>query len=391
LERAPDGEWRHRPGEPAAGFVDERRAREATELAIVAHERDLALLNPESSCVFEVAAAAWRRHQEHVARVKPSTLADYDYLLTPPDTPPRKQGRRSSNGRVLREFGGHALATITTDQIERWLERLDDQGLSQRTVNKHRQLVSSVLGFAAIRPALYGIVENVAAAVPVRRVPDPSVLDFYEPGEIQLLADAARMGAHRSPRRPARSFAERRARRAEDQRDAALYTLAAYAGLRLGELRALRWGDISFAHATVTVSRSWSAETLSSPKSRKPRTVPLATQPATELQQLRRCSHHTERDDLVFCSRDGKPLSPTGLRKRFHRTRDAAGLRPLRFHDLRHAFGSIAVREIDTATLKDWMGHAKLATTERYLHTKPRHGDAARLDHAFGTDARPRP
>lgn len=46
-------------------------------------------------------------------------------------------------------------------------------------------------------------------------------------------------------------------------------------------------------------------------------------------------------------------------------------------------YGSIAVREIDTVTLKDWMGHAKLTTTECYLHAKPRHDDAARIDRAF--------
>ena len=97
----------------------------------------------------------------------------------------------------------------------------------------------------------------------------------------------------------------------------------------------------------------------------------------------------SEPGDYVFCQRNGKPVSPTGVRKRFLRTRAAAGLRPLRFHDLRHAFGSIAVREVDTATLKAWMGHAKLVTTERYLHAKPRHDDAARLDRAFNADARP--
>jgi len=46
-------------------------------------------------------------------------------------------------------------------------------------------------------------------------------------------------------------------------------------------------------------------------------------------------------------------------------------------------FGSLVVRELDTATLKAWMGHSKLATTERYLHAKPRHSDVARLDRAF--------
>jgi len=359
------------------------------EAAIVAHEQELASLNARASCVFETAAADWRRHQEHVAGVKPSTLADYDYLLTPPGTPARKQGKRPGDGRVLREFGGQELHTISADQIERWLEQLDDLGLSRRTVNKHRQLLCSILGFAARRPDRYGIVENVAATVPLRRESDHCALDFYEPGEIQMLADAARMGAHWSPHRPARSIAERRIRRAVNQRDAALYMLAACAGLRAGELRALRWGDVSFARATVTVSRSWSADELTSPKSRRPRAVPLATRPAVELQTLRRRSKHTEPADYVFCEPDGTPPSPTGMRKRFLRTRAAAGLRPLRFHDLRHTFGSIAVREVDTATLKAWMGHARLITTEQYLHAKPRHDDAARLDRAFSTDARP--
>jgi integrase len=59
----------------------------------------------------------------------------------------------------------------------------------------------------------------------------------------------------------------------------------------------------------------------------------------------------------------------------------------LRFHDLRHSFGSLVVRELDTATLKSWMGHSKIATTERYLHAKPRHSDVARLDRAFAGSA----
>ena len=42
------------------------------------------------------------------------------------------------------------------------------------------------------------------------------------------------------------------------------------------------------------------------------------------------------------------------------------------------------MRDIDTATLKEWMGHSKLSTTERYLHANPRHSDVARLDRVFG-------
>jgi hypothetical protein len=53
------------------------------------------------------------------------------------------------------------------------------------------------------------------------------------------------------------------------------------------------------------------------------------------------------------------------------RARDAAPLRPLRFHDLRHTFGSLAVDGGDSLVqVQAWMGHADIGTTMRYLHTK---------------------
>jgi site-specific recombinase XerD len=62
---------------------------------------------------------------------------------------------------------------------------------------------------------------------------------------------------------------------------------------------------------------------------------------------------------------------------------DVAGLRPLRFHDLRHSFGSLVIREFDPVAVKDFMGHAKITTTERYLHARSRRPDAARMTKAF--------
>ena len=216
-----------------------------------------------------------------------------------------------------------------------------------------------------------------------RREPDPGVLDFYEPEEVAALVRAAAGGRHRDPARPAVSEAERLERRRADEQDAALFTVAAFTGLRMGELLALRWSRVSFARATLVVDCSWSAGRLTSPKSRKPRTVPLATPAAAELARLAERELFTDVDDLVFCSTLGGYLDPSALRRRLRRAQLAAGLRPMRFHDLRHSFGSLVVREVDTATLKAWMGHAKLTTTERYLHAKPRHTDVARLDRAF--------
>src|SRR5829696_8182673 len=102
---------------------------------------------------------------------------------------------------------------------------------------------------------------------------------------------------------------------------------------------------------------------------------PARPQAAVEFERLSRRGRYVGGDSLVFCGPLGDPLDPSAIRRRLRRTQRAAGLRELRFHDLRHSFGSLVVRELDTATLKAWMGHANLKSTERYLHAKPRHSD----------------
>lgn len=104
---------------------------------------------------------------------------------------------------------------------------------------------------------------------------------------------------------------------------------------------------------------------------------------ATALSRLLDERGNPDRDELVFPGEDGGYLDASALRRRYGTTQKRAGLRPLRFHDLRHTFGSLAVKEAELRELQEWMGHADLKTTQRYLHHKPRAGDAARLAKAF--------
>ena len=79
----------------------------------------------------------------------------------------------------------------------------------------------------------------------------------------------------------------------------------------------------------------------------------------------------TSSDDYVFVNRLGRRLDGSALRRRVERARDAAGLPPLRFHDLRHTYGSqLVARGIDLASVKAAMGHSRITTTERYLHAR---------------------
>jgi len=116
---------------------------------------------------------------------------------------------------------------------------------------------------------------------------------------------------------------------------------------------------LSFERATLPVAAAMSAGEVAAPKWGRARTVPLATSAAAELARLAERGRFVEDDDLVFCGALGEPLDDSAIRRRLRRAQKAAGLRPLRFHDLRHSFGSLVVRELDTATLKEWMGHSE--------------------------------
>jgi integrase len=80
-------------------------------------------------------------------------------------------------------------------------------------------------------------------------------------------------------------------------------------------------------------------------------------------------------------------MSDDRLRWRYGKALERAGLRPLRFHDLRHTFGSLAISRADIVEVQAWMGHADVKTTMRYLHYRDRADAAARLNQAFAGPA----
>jgi integrase len=63
-----------------------------------------------------------------------------------------------------------------------------------------------------------------------------------------------------------------------------------------------------------------------------------------------------------------------------------AGLRPLRFHDLRHTFGTRMIAKAGIRRVQEWMGHADVQTTMKYLHYAPRADDARLVAEAFAEE-----
>ena len=150
---------------------------------------------------------------------------------------------------------------------------------------------------------------------------------------------------------------------ATSEQSAAIFTVAAFTGLRLGELRALRWGDVDFTHSTVHVRRNLPLSGVErAPKSGKVRGVPLSDQAAAALNGLSKRDRWTGEDDYVFPSPLGGPFDDSKLRKEFHAACRAAGItRHVRLHDLRHTFGTLAVRGFPLSDVQAYMGHGAIS------------------------------
>jgi integrase len=150
----------------------------------------------------------------------------------------------------------------------------------------------------------------------------------------------------------------------------------------------LRWRDVDWTGSARTISRSLSSGVERTTKTGHVRHVPMVDQAAAALDRLSQREDLVSPDDYGFRNALGRPLDGSALRRRYMRARDAAGLRRLRWHDLRHTFGSLLVAGgVDLVSIKDAMGHSQLTTTSRYLHARPAIERAAAFTAAFGGSA----
>jgi integrase len=260
---------------------------------------------------------------------------------------------------MLPAFGDQPLETITVASIDSWRTALG--GLSPRTKNK---LLVVMHGIFRRAQHVWNLPANPTASVEKYRQRSSGDIDVFTPEEVLALVRAA-----------------------GSEQDAAIYLLAAFTGLRRGELLALRWRDVDFAGSVVRVRASYAAGQLTTPKSGKVRSVPMAPDVAAALARLGQRANWVGDNDLVFPGEAGDYLDGSALRRRYTAALARAGLRPLRFHDLRHTFGTRMIAKADIRRVQEWMGHADVQTTMRYLHYAPRADDAALVAQAFAVEA----
>jgi integrase len=179
-------------------------------------------------------------------------------------------------------------------------------------------------------------------------------------------------------------------------REHPLFLCALRTGLRLGELLGLQWGDLDFNGRFVEVRRNLVAGRITTPKNGRTRRVDMSQQLAEALRALLTARKAEtlrkgwpQLPDWVFCNEEGGPLDGDNLRHRvFYRLLAKAGLRRIRFHDLRHTFASLLLQQGESPTyVKEQMGHSSIqVTVDIYGHLIPGTNRQAvdRLDDATG-------
>lgn len=169
---------------------------------------------------------------------------------------------------------------------------------------------------------------------------------------------------------------------------------AAMTGLRQGELLGLRWRDVDWTAQRVRVRQTWGrGEFSSTGKSdlSTRRSVPMADRLVAELDAWSKRSRLTNDDDLVFAHPVlGVPLDGSKVSKRFKMACAEAGVRIVRFHDLRHTFATrLASTGQPIRAIQEFLGHADIKTTQVYAHYAPSAREVEMVNQAFAMDTSP--
>lgn len=229
--------------------------------------------------------------------------------------------------RLVHLWGDLPLDHLTTLMIERY-KRDRAQVRKPRTVNKELQVIGHLCRTAV---AWELIPRDPSAGVKRLRVDESPTRVLTREEEARLLAAC---NDHLRP----------------------LVVFALQTGLRQRELTTLRWHQIDWARATVTVESGTA-------KNRKHRRIPL-TQTALDI--LRHCQAAHPDDPRVFAYRDWISV--------FRNTVTRVGLQKVSPHTLRHSFATRCIEAgISLRVLQKWLGHHSLTVTERYVHPSPAH------------------
>ena len=321
-----------------------RVATHPTLKAALAWQRDTAaavatgtLTTPASATVREVYAQWLDLAERGVARARGGALYKPGVIVS---------YRQAFTGRLLAAFGARKVAELRRRDVQAYVDELVAEGLAAQTIRNMVTALRVVLNHAAER--------ELILVNPVIGVRLPSGGETRD----NIVAPAE---------------AERLLGLLANEQDRAIYATAFYAGLRRGELMALRWDSVHFASRTLLVNPSRGsydprARQFVAPKSKRgSRRIGM---PARLIPYLEAIHDGQPPAALVFPSAAGTPFQARELARR---ARDAWGDDHIGLHVARHTFASIAIAAgANLKAVSEAMGHSGIQiTVDRYGHLLP--------------------
>lgn len=329
--------------------VGDRKAAELAAIKIRAKlaEGDLTPLEdqqPAAPLTFQAYAETWiTTHAQQACKF--STARVYENNL---------------KGHVFPVLGAKPVGGITRPDCKTLIAACREKKLSPKSIENICRTLSSVLTQA--------VEDGLAPANPAFRL-----------GRYYRQNDQPKIEIRPFTREEAAAFMT--ASKEHAPREAVLFLCALRTGMRLGELLGLQWGDIDFAGKFLDVRRNRVAGKTTTPKNGKARRIDMSTQLAESLRSLltERKAEKLKRGwkvmpEWVFCTEDGSAVDGDNLRHRaFYRVLERAGLRRVRFHDLRHTFATLLIQNGESlAYIRDQLGHSSIQlTADVYGHLIP--------------------
>lgn len=263
-------------------------------------------------------------------------------------------------------LGKVKLKDLRTRDIQKLINEKLETGLSPRSVKYIHTTLNMALK-QAIRERLIAYNPVEAVELPKQRKKE---METFSQAEVQAFLQTAW----------------------RESRHYAAFHLEFLTGLRRGELLALKWEDIDFKKRTLTVReqlvRAKEGLIFKGLKTAKSRRVMPLRGDILEVLKIHRDRQAREKEnlkqtlgedafkeiyqenDLLFCTELGKPLDPDNFVRHFKTLLKKAGLKDIRFHDLRHTFATLSLEAgVNPKALQEMLGHATFGMTmDTYGH-----------------------
>lgn len=262
-------------------------------------------------------------------------------------------------------LGKRELASVSNADVATLKGRL--AAMSPKSVNNTLSVLSRCLRCAVE----WGELDKMPCQIRLLQLADQS-FRWYEVHDYRRLVDAAKKVGPRVH---------------------LLVLLAGSAGLRRGEIIALKWTDLDLARRTIHLERAIWRKHEGTPKGGRGRPIDMTPELAEALAEHR----HLQGERVLYSER-GEELSNRTIRNWMAQAQRRAGLEATgAIHILRHTFCShLAAAGVPAKAIQELAGHADLSTTLRYMHLSPSdrssamaalasyHGAAPPLLHAVG-------